>query len=200
MHKPSTESLTVDFGKSSDEQEIPESEEIHMTTGHVNPWLDPLDAKISKTEFHGKGIETELSVPVEQRTLWKEHIKKLTAKAAVELGAIHGHDGKQWAASPGFQITEDEVKSFLLTDSELREKEVSISELKYILLEVGTDDSGMVYFNLKSQRNDKGEEFYATVCKTITMFVIARGTKDAEGGEVNSAVRTFSKSTFGMNF
>jgi len=73
----------------------------------------------------------------QQPNAWLPYVDNMVKSQKISQGAIVGHNGGTWAASPGLTITPDEAKALVASFKDaapLREKGIFLSGTKYMFL------------------------------------------------------------------
>ncbi|XP_023149175.1 profilin-1 [Amphiprion ocellaris] len=119
-----------------------------------------------------------------------------TGSIPVEQAAICGFTPGQesiWASSDGLKdIKPAEITKLVGDRNNLYQNGVYISGQKCRMLREWMDGEVLI-FDLKTAPNDAGEAFSVCVGKTTQALVIAKGTKDALGNQVNAKVCKIAK-------
>ncbi|XP_030266926.1 uncharacterized protein LOC115578193 [Sparus aurata] len=123
---------------------------------------------------------------------WDQYITTLKADSQVEEAAIWGCDKgaeSKWAGGPGLDsITADEIKKLAGDRSAFRQCGPHISGKKCMLLTDNMDAEGIYCLNLKTAADADGNRYSICVGKTNKALIIAKGTKDANGGHLAEQV------------
>ncbi|XP_047444563.1 profilin-1 [Mugil cephalus] len=127
---------------------------------------------------------------------WQSYIDTLLAAdgsgtAPVAQAAICGVSSGQesvWAASPGFTVSVDEIKKLAGDRSNFGQTGVVIGGQKCRMLRDQMDTEEVYALQLKTAADAEGNSYNVCVGRSATAIVIAKGTKDANGGQVSSKV------------
>ncbi|XP_054880750.1 profilin-1-like [Poeciliopsis prolifica] len=129
---------------------------------------------------------------------WQSYIDNMrtpdhSGTTPVAEAAICGTGAGQesiWASSPGLQgITADEIKKLAGKDrSSFAQNGVYIAGTRCRLIRDQMDNEPTFAMDLKTAADADGNTFGVCVGKTNTAIVIAKGTKDATGGQISNKV------------
>ncbi|XP_004573822.1 profilin-1 [Maylandia zebra] len=128
---------------------------------------------------------------------WQGYIDNLktpdqSGTCPVSEAAICGITAGQesvWASSPGIQVTVDEIKKLGANDrSSFAQNGVHIGGVRCRLIRDQMDVDPVFALDLKTSADAEGNTFSVCVGKAKTAIVIAKGTKDASGGQLSSKV------------
>ncbi|KAJ4919760.1 hypothetical protein JOQ06_024776 [Pogonophryne albipinna] len=84
----------------------------------------------------------------------------------------------------------EQVKMLIGDTSTFHQSGPVVAGMKCMLIRDQYDDPSSYCLQLKSKKDDDGNTFHICVGKTNTAVVIAKGTKDANGGQVTAKVFT----------
>ncbi|KAL3050808.1 profilin-1-like [Trematomus bernacchii] len=126
---------------------------------------------------------------------WDGYITSLMAAtdgvSHVSGAAICGQDGSTWAASDNMKcITAEEVKKLIGDTSTFHQSGPVVAGMKCMMIRDQYEDPSSYCLQLKSRKDAEGNTFNICVGKTTTAVVIAKGTKEANGGQVTAKVYT----------
>ncbi|XP_053199727.1 profilin-1 [Scomber japonicus] len=129
---------------------------------------------------------------------WQSYIDNMktpdaSGKAPVEDAAICGMDkGAEgvWASTPGFSgITAAEIKRLAAADrKDFGQNGPTIAGMKCRLIRDNLDTDGLNCLDMKSSADADGNAYNVCVGKSVKALVIAKGTKEANGGQVSGKV------------
>uniref|UniRef100_A0A3Q3WID6 Profilin n=1 Tax=Mola mola TaxID=94237 RepID=A0A3Q3WID6_MOLML len=130
---------------------------------------------------------------------WEAYIDSLkgpdsSGTCPVEEAAIWGNNPMSvWATTPGLStITLEEIKMLCGDRKSFQMCGPSIGGKKCFVLKDEMDEDGMHVLNLKTTKDNDGNAYLISVGKAKTCLIIARGTKDAKGGQVCNKVQSIT--------
>jgi len=130
---------------------------------------------------------------------WQSYIDNMqtvdnTGKVPVVEAAICGSMPGQesvWASTPGFaNISAEEIKRLAGDRSSFGQSGPLIGGMKCRLIRDNMDTDGMYNLDLKSSADADGNAYNVCVGKSVKALVIAKGSKEANGGQVSGKVFT----------
>jgi len=116
---------------------------------------------------------------------WVEYISNLTASGDLDKAGIYGLDGSQWAASPGFSPSAEEINAVIAgfnNVSSVQANGVHWAGIKYIYLQ--SDDSQM-------QVKYKEEGLSIAKCKTCFLVGHYQGNKPGPARKVIESMKDY---------
>ncbi|XP_008323802.1 profilin-2 [Cynoglossus semilaevis] len=123
---------------------------------------------------------------------WQSYIDNLVKTGDIDEAAIVGYQCNAegiWAATEGYKnITVDEIKRLAGTRTDFGASGPCVGGMKCRMLRDNLDDEGLHSMQLKTVADGSGNAYMVCIGKTCKSFVIAKGKKDAQGGNVNQAV------------
>ncbi|KAM7376814.1 hypothetical protein PAMA_013540 [Pampus argenteus] len=125
---------------------------------------------------------------------WKSYIDNLTAKdstgvCVVDQAAICGiTDLTVWASSTGFTVSDTEIKQLAGKRQSFCQSGVHIGGLKCRLLRDDMDTEGIYCLHLKTSADSEGNAYNVCVGQSLKALIIAKGTKEANGGQISEKV------------
>jgi len=126
---------------------------------------------------------------------WQSYIDNLktvdtTGKAPVAEAAICGMQPESvWASTPGFaNISVEEIKRLAGSRKDFGQSGPVIAGMKCRLIRDNLDTDGLFCLDLKSSADAEGNAYNVCVGKSARALVIAKGTKEANGGQVSGKV------------
>eukprot|EP00397_Hematodinium_sp_SG-2012_P062912 GEMP01085835.1.p1 GENE.GEMP01085835.1~~GEMP01085835.1.p1 ORF type:complete len:126 (+),score=13.46 GEMP01085835.1:78-455(+) len=116
---------------------------------------------------------------------WNTYVENLIKTQAVTKASICGQDGSPWASSQDFCVSEQEVKTLVVSfdnNSELPMKGMIIGGTKYFFLS-GTDEV------LRARKGNSG----IIACKTKTGVIIAYYEDPIQAGQCAKEVESVAE-------
>ncbi|XP_033465536.1 profilin-1 [Epinephelus lanceolatus] len=123
---------------------------------------------------------------------WDSYITNLTAHIMIDDAAIWGKtpgQESQWAASPGLSnISVGEIKRLAGDTNALRSNGPTIGGMKCMFIRDNSDDPHILSMDLKSVKDEQGNTRCVCVGVSKTALVIAKGSKESNGGTLAEEV------------
>ncbi|KAM7366718.1 hypothetical protein PAMP_016129 [Pampus punctatissimus] len=125
---------------------------------------------------------------------WEAYITNLkgidsTGAYPVDQAAICGiSDFSVWASTPGFSLSVEEIKKLAGDRKDFCQNGTHVGGVKCRLIRDNMEMEGVYCVHLKTSADGEGNSYNVCVGRTHKALIIAKGKKEANGGQISEKV------------